>query len=366
MVSVFINGKYLAQRTTGVQRVAASLVHALDDLPAAGGAPWVLLHPRGVPVPALRRLQAVAVGWSGMPLHLWEQLALPWAARRGLLINLAGSAPGLANWQVCQVHDAAVYDIPVAYTRCFTAWYKSLFVWLAWRKVQFLTVSEYSRQRLVHHLRIDDSRITVLFNGCDHLDAVPADGRVLQRFGLVDAPFFVAVASANPSKNLPRLLQAFGRLGQVAGCRLVLVGGDNGAVFRKADDAASARQPGVVHTGVISDAALKALYQHATALVMPSLYEGFGLPVVEAMRLGCPVLAADAAALPEVCAGAALAFDPLSVDAMAVAMARVLADAPLRQGLRQAGQARAAGLGWRLTATRLQQQVQHALQVGRP
>lgn len=363
MVPVFVNGKYLAQRTTGVQRVAASLVQALDALPATAAAPWVLLHPRGVPVPALRRLRAVAVGWRGMPLHLWEQLALPWAARSGLLVNLAGSAPGLSKRQVCQVHDAAVYDIPVAYTRCFTAWYKPLFHWLAWRKVQFLTVSEYSRQRLVHHLRIDDSRITVLFNGCDHLDAVPADERVLQRLGLVDTPFLLAVASRSPAKNLPRLMQAFARLPADRGCRLVLVGGGNDTVFRPAGEAASTSQRGVVHAGTVDDAALKALYRHATALVVPSLYEGFGLPVVEAMRLGCPVLAAEAAALPEVCAGAALAFDPLSVEAIADAMARVLADASLRQRLRQAGLARTAGLSWQRAAGQLQQFVEQA---GRP
>lgn len=360
-MTVYLNGKFIAQATTGVQRVAACLLQALDGLPAASTRGWVLLHPGGTTPPALRHIRSRPLGPAGLPLHLWEQLALPWAARDGWLLNLAGSAPALARRQLCQVHDAAVFDNSVTYTRQFGWWYRCIFLWLARRKVQFLTVSEFSRQRLMHHLPLSADHIQVLGNGADHLDHIAPAPQVLDRLALHGVPYLLAVASHSPGKNLPRLLQAFADLPATLGCKLVLVGDGNGRVFRDSQDLPNL--PNVLRTGRISDAELKALYQHATALVMPSLYEGYGLPAVEAMRLGCPVVAADAAALPEVCGGAALLVDPLSTAAITAALQQVLNEAPLRQRLREAGHRRSAPLTWQRASRRL---VAWVDEMGRP
>lgn len=326
MTAVFVNGKFTAQRTTGVQRVAACLSRSLRA-----------------------RLLRPPAGTAS--LHLWEQAALPWAARRGLLVNLAGAAPWFASRQVCLLHDAAVFDRPEAYTRPFVAWYRRLFRHLARSSAELLTVSAFSRQRLALHLGVDPSRLTVLPNGADHLDAVVADAAALERHGLVGTRYLLAVASANPTKNLPALLDAYARLAPDGARRLVVVGGRNAAVFA---DGARPDPPGVVRTGAIDDAALKALYQHATALVFPSTYEGFGLPLLEAMACGCPVAASSAAAMPEVCGDAALYFDPGSVDAIEAALRNLLDDADLRARLRAAGRLRAARFRWCDSAERLQ------------
>jgi glycosyltransferase involved in cell wall biosynthesis len=220
-----------------------------------------------------------------------------------------------------------------------------------------LTVSAFSRQRLAACVGQAQQRFAVIPNGAGHLDAIGADADVLGDTEPIDGRFLLAVASANPSKNLARLVEAFGRLDPSQGLRLVIVGGSNSRVFANAGLPAI---EGVLRLGAVDDAGLKALYGRALALVVPSLYEGFGLPPLEAMACGCPVAVARAAALPEVCGDAALYFDPLSVQDIAVALQRLADDERLRDTLRQAGRARAAAFTWRAAGQRLRDEMRDA------
>ncbi len=342
MTTTYINGKFTVQRQTGVQRVARELVLALDALAPAGR--WILLRPPGGGALKLRCIEQRVVRTGGLPLHLWEQVALPWEARDGLLLSLAGSTPLLARRQAAVLHDAAVFDHPHAYTWLFVAWYRMLFRRLARHAERLFTVSSFSEARLSSALLVAQGRFTVLPNGCDHMRAIVADPTCLLRHGLVARRFLLAVASANPTKNLGALLSAFATLPNADGLLLVIVGGHNERVFSSAGDLAD--PPGVIRTGALNDRCLKALYEAAVALVFPSLYEGFGLPPLEAMACGCPVAAAWAASIPEVCGEAARYFDPVSAEAMAAAMHDVLHDADLRQRLLVLGRERAASYSW--------------------
>jgi glycosyltransferase involved in cell wall biosynthesis len=353
--STYLNGKFTAQRTTGVQRVAARLIQALDAQLTTGDAnTWVLLCPPGGDAPPLRHIAVCHIGPPGLPLHLWEQAVLPLAARRGLLVNLAGAAPYFAARQVCMLHDAAVFDCPQAYTRTFVAWYRLLFRRLARSAARLLTVSAFSQARLALHLGLAPAQIGVLRNGCEHLDGIVADDSVLARHGLADTRFLLAVGSANPSKNLAALVAAYAQLPADAAQRLVIAGGGNERVFAAGD---APDPPGLVRTGAVGDAQLAALYRHATALIFPSLYEGFGLIPLEAMRCGCPVAAARAAAIPEVCGDAVLYFDPHSVRAITDAMQRLLSDATLREQLRHDGEQHARDFRWSDAAALLRAEV---------
>jgi glycosyltransferase involved in cell wall biosynthesis len=340
---MYLNGKFVAQRTTGVQRAASCLVAAIDGL-LPPGADWVLLCPAGHAAPALNTIRVREVGWRGQSLHLWEQLSLPWAARDGRLVSLAGSAPLLARRASAMIHDAAVFDRPEAYAPLFRHWYRFLFRRLARRGTRLLTVSAFSRGRLARALAVDEQGVAVIPEGSDHLAGVAPDERVLARLGLKSGDFLLAVASDNPTKNLAALVAAFGRRGVCEPSRLVIVGGRNDRVFAAGQGPVD--PPGVVRGGPVSDAELKALYGNATALLFPSTYEGFGLPPLEAMACGCPVGAADAAAIPEVCGDAALYFDPACVEAMTTSMERLGSDADLRESLRARGRARAASFRW--------------------
>ncbi|HMO45600.1 MAG TPA: glycosyltransferase family 1 protein [Rubrivivax sp.] len=350
-MTIYLNGKFTAQRTTGVQRVAAQLVRSLD---ARAAGRWVLLCPPGGQLPQLRRIEARSVGPAGLPITLWEQFVLPWAARGGVLLNLAGAAPALARLQLCLLHDAAVFDHPEAYTRRFAAWYRWLFRRVARRALALATVSKFSRERLALALQVDPSRIALAPNGADHLDAIDPDDGVLDRHGLRGQRYLLAVGSDNPTKNHAALLAAFARLPAEPGLRLVMVGGRHAAVFADpADGGRYADPPGVIRTGELGDAELKSLYVHALALVFPSLYEGFGLPPLEAMACGCAVAASRAASLPEVCGDAALYFDPHDIGGMAEAMRRLCVDEALRATLRAAGSRHVAGCTWSASASAL-------------
>jgi len=343
VVSFFINGKFTAQHTTGVQRVAGQLVRALDRRLAlqGGAARYELLVPPGVALPGLQHIGTGVVA-GDRRLAVWEQVHLPRAARNGMLLNLAGSAPAWCGPQACFMHDAAVFDHPDAYSLTFRSWYRFLFRRLARTARSLFTVSAFSQERLASMLGVPASRVHLVPNGADHLASTEPDLSIVTAHGLDQHPFLLAVGSASPTKNMDALAQAWARLHRPE-ARLVVVGGGNPVVFASRG---IVQGPGVLQFGHIADAQLKALYQRAAGLVFPSLYEGFGLPPLEAMACGCPVAVSNVASMPEVCGDAALYFDPTSVPAMIDAMRALLDDAALRDSLRERGHRRAALFRW--------------------
>lgn len=344
-----INGRFGAQRITGVQRVAHGLLGALDACGRLPG-PWQLLSPAGVSWPALARIELVVQGFPPGAGHPWEQWAVASSAARGArVLNIAGSGPWFGGAQVSWLHDAAVFDQPEAYRPGFVRWYRALFRHRAQRGDLLVTPSEHARERLAHHLQVPVTRLHVLPHGADHLDAVVAEPDLLARLGLEPGRYWLCVASRNPNKNLPRLLRAHARSG--AGLPLVLVGAIHPRVF--ADVASPTAVIGVKLLDQATDADLKALMQGARALLMPSIVEGFGLPALEAMRLGCAVMAARAGALPEVCGAAALYVDPLSEDSVAEGLAQLARDDALVARLREAGRQHAGPATWSRAAASL-------------
>jgi len=353
MRTLFINGKFLAQRVTGVQRLAGGLVLALDRLLARTGTDdrWVLLCPPGAAVPRLERIEVRHVGPRVGGLHLWEQLVLPVVTAGRTLLNLAGPAPLLKRNQVCMIPDAAVFDQPQAYTRAFGTWYRLLFRSASRSARLLLTISEFSKRQLTAALGSRARPLHVVYCAASHMQDVRPDPAVLERLGLSGKPYLLAVGSLNPTKNLAALTAAFLALADDE-LRLVLVGGSNAAVFSGATPH-PIEDHRILSTGPIDDAQLTALYAGALAFVFPSLYEGFGLPPLEAMSFGCPVVSSNAASMPEICGDAALYFDPTSVPDISRALAQITADPSLRDGLRQRGDSRVTLFTWDNAARQL-------------
>jgi glycosyltransferase involved in cell wall biosynthesis len=217
-----------------------------------------------------------------------------------------------------------------------------------------MTVSGFSRQRLSAVLGVAPARLALVTLGGDHLGAVAADDAALATLGLRQRPFFLAVGSNSPTKNHASLLAAYAQWTQGAtepAAALVLVGGRNARVFARA--ATAPDPPGVLRVGAQSDAVLKSLYGHAIALVFPSSYEGFGIPPLEAMLQACPVIAASAASLPEVCGEAALYVDPQDTVALALALQQVAQDGAVRQRLQEAGSIHVKRYAWASSARQL-------------
>ena len=216
------------------------------------------------------------------------------------------------------------------------------------RARRLIAVSEHTRDTVVRALRVDPARVAVTYEAADPPGAVEPDTSVLARHGL-DSPFFLYVGAAYPYKNLARLIDAFAQLG--GDHKLVLAGDqeDFGPALRERAAGAGLGER-VVFPGRVSAAELAALYDAALAYVFVSLSEGFGLPGLEAMSAGLPVVAASAGSLPEIYGEAAKYCDPLDVEAIVEALAQVAEDEDLRSRLGDLGRRRAAQFSWAKTA----------------
>jgi glycosyltransferase involved in cell wall biosynthesis len=346
---IAINGRFLTQGMTGVQRFATEIVAAADALAAAGAWPAArVLHPPGARDAGLRGFHAEVVGKRGG--QAWEQIDLPRALGGDFLINLGNTAPVVAgSRQAVVIHDAGAFDTPESYSFAFRSWYRLLQKRLARGGATLLTVSAFSRGRIAAALGVDEATIGVLPEGGEHVLRIPADGAVLARHGLQTARYALVVGNPAAHKNLSALSAAATVLGQ-HGLVLAVAGAADPAVFR-AGGGVAAEAARVL--GRVSDAELRALYENALCLIFPSRYEGFGLPPLEAMVCGCPVIAAHAGAVPEVCGPAALWFDPAQTSSLQEAVLRLIEEDGLRDGMRSAGLTQAAEFTWDRAARRL-------------
>ncbi len=347
--TTFVNGRFLAQPLSGVQRYAREMVRALDRRPDAA-ARYVLLVPRGADAADLD-LRAIPVRpIAGGPGHLWEQTALAWAARRGRLLSLGGAGPILHPRHLAVIHDAAVFRHPEHFRRGYAAFHRLLGRMLA-RRATLATVSRFSQRELAEVLHLPRDAVTVVPNGADHLARNQPDDAALARLDLVGRPYFVALGNLAPNKNIDVMIRALGRLPD-PDLRLVLIGAAAPAVF---DAALQTRDPRLVFAGRRTDAEVATLLAGARALIFASLYEGFGIPPLEAFAHDCPVIASDIPAVREVCAEAALYFDPRDDAALAARMGTVLRSGPERDPARvRAGRDRVALYAWDRSANVLE------------
>jgi glycosyltransferase involved in cell wall biosynthesis len=314
------------------------------------------------PLPGLEHLptRTVALGykpwrmlvWIGQLAHIGFNRLVPNAelfhATEHLLPPLAGIPT------VLTVHDLIFRHLP-QHHKPLNRWYLNLTLPLyCCRATHIIAVSEQTKRDLVTAYRLPPEKITVIYEAANpRFCPQPAEAVAIvrERYHLPER-YLLFVSTIEPRKNLTRLLTAFERVHQARLTDALVIVGKRGWLYDNFFAAVehSPSRKAVIFPGYVADADLPAVYAGAQALAFPSLFEGFGLPVLEAMACGTPVVCSNSSSLPEIAGNAAFLVDPLDTDALADALGRMLQDGSLREQLRMRGSAQAMQFSWERAA----------------
>ena len=336
MQKIKLNGRFYSHtHPTGMQR------YALEMVSRVGGGLEIVR-----PGPSLK---------GGMG-HLWEQAYLPVAARKSLLWSPNNTGPVAVSRQVVTIHDLIPLDHPEWFSPRFVALYRWLLPRLVHKAQHLVAISEFTRLRLIEGLRVDSSKITVIPNGVDKAFRPQTPERINQvrkALNLGDKPYVLCVGSVEPRKNLKGLLAAWAQLPfNIRKEYNLVLAGKSGRKEVFGDAGLDHVPEGAMFTGYVAQEDLPPLYSGAAVFAYPSLYEGFGLPPLEAMASGVPVVTSNNSSIPEVVGDAGVLVDPSDTQSIAEGLFRLMSREDLRKDYSRRGIERAASLSWDVSAER--------------
>jgi len=343
---VVINARFLTQTITGVQRFAIEICRLLQDLipEIRFVAPDNIIHPD-----LAAELNVETYG--KLSSHFWEQLELPLYLRRlgnPLLVNLCNTAPVYYNNKVVCIHDLSSFINPQWFSKSFATVYKIILPQIARSSKKIITVSNFSKDSLHSILNIPKTDIEVIYNGVSENFISNNTLTSVNKYG----HYILSVSSIEPRKNLKNLIQAF-KLADITGIKLVIVGAGS-KVFNDPDLKMLVQdREDIIFTGYLSDTNLAEVYQKARLFVYPSLFEGFGIPPLEAMYCGCPTIVSNTSSLPEVCGDASYYVNPLEPNEIAQAIKLLAENEEIRKTLILKGLKRARTFNWKNSAEKL-------------
>jgi glycosyltransferase involved in cell wall biosynthesis len=303
---VIINARFLTQPVTGVQRYAIELSLLLKQLDPA----IEFVCPKNIEQHNIfEQLNARIIGKRTG--HLWEQIDLPGYLRaqgNPLLVNLGSTAPICYKNKIVTLHDITYIRYPQSFSIKFRIWYHFLIPQILRKSLALVTVSEFSKKEISGYFKHLPKDIHVIYN------AVNEQFKTSQVNIKELSPYLLAVSSPNYHKNFTRLINAFVNLRADKKIREnLLVVGESNRSFAKQSYEEASHSPSIHFMGRIKDEDLINLYQNAEAFIFPSLYEGFGIPAIEAQACGCPVLASNAASMPEILKDSVIYFEPTDI-----------------------------------------------------
>jgi len=321
---IYINARFLTQRITGVQRYAIEISKRIKKI-----------HPEIkfiapcniISDDIAKELEVVTIGKNTG--HLWEQYDLPNYLRKNgypTLLNLCNTGPLYYGKIIVTIHDLAFLENPSWFSKSFYWFYKLLIPKLAKKAKRIFTVSQFSKQEIINKLHISPLKVDVIYNGVNESFSIPK--------GNCKDNFVMYVGSLDPRKNMIRLLTAAKQL--PSELKVVVVGGSAKSFAESTSN--ELLTGNVEFTGYVDDEVLHDLYSKAKAFVYPSLYEGFGIPPLEAQAMGVPILISNIPVFKEVFGDSALYCDPNSVESIGGGLKRIigLSDSQ-REGLLEKG-----------------------------
>jgi glycosyltransferase involved in cell wall biosynthesis len=344
-----INGRFLTQRMTGVQRYAYEIVASLDEISSedsdvARRLGFRLIIPPGADARlALSQIDVRQTKFGSG--HAWDQFVLPWYGTSGVL-SLGNFGPVLARHHIVCIHDANTFIEPESYSRAFGLAYRTLLPLIGRRASRVATVSQFSADMLVKYGICRRENIFIAPNGHEHALRWDAKRAEIPLLKVLKRPYVLLLGSSAKHKNVPVILEQARGL-DAAGIDIVVVGGASSIFSANAPDY---QQANIHHAGYVGDEDLAALYEGALCLAFPSKTEGFGIPPLEAMARGCPVISSNAASLMEVGGNAVAYVDPDNGDGWRDTIISLSRNEGRRATMVSEGRKRAALFSWKSSA----------------
>lgn len=350
---LIINSRFLTQKITGVQRYSVEISKQLSQIfPNT-----TFVSPQNIIQKELaNQFQPEIYGsFSG---HIWEQLELPKYLHKNkspLTLNLGNTAPLFYRNKILVIHDLIYLRNPEWFSKKFTYQYKFLIPKIAKNALKVVTVSEFSKKEIIELLNIPEEKIEVAYNSVSDEFVSYIDKNYKNVYG----DYILAVSSLDPRKNFKNLILAYNKL-NLKDIRLLIVGAKNTKVFGDNElDNIINNNPNITFTGYVSDRELANLYKNAKIFVYTSLYEGFGIPPLEAMACGCPTVVSNISSIPEVCSDAAYYINPHDINNIARGIYEVLNDEKTQQELKLKGLERAKVYSWSKSGKKIAQVIQN-------
>jgi glycosyltransferase involved in cell wall biosynthesis len=343
---LYFNGRVLAVPFGGIPRAAKELITAIDRLITRDVEIGSLIEGEVLLTQArsaIPNLQSIRQRRAGLLRGIiWEQIELPIIARDGVLISFSNYNAIMHPRNITMIHSAQSMIMPESYSLVDRFINSTMLPLVGKTSKQVLTVSQFSKEILGNYHIAAEEKIIVTPNGIDHIYRHPGSELTLDRFGLTPGRFVLAQSSTHAHKNIRVLFEAFSRP-ELSDLTLVCMGPASSADF-----AAAGMTPPTnsVFVGPVSDSEMRGLMEAALCFAFPSLTEGFGLPPLEAMAVGCPAVVAPCGAIPEICAEAAIYALPKDATSWCEAITKLRSNADLRQQLIKLGLGRAAKFTW--------------------
>ena len=305
-MKIIVNGRFLTQKLTGVQRVALEILKELDKI--SGNAEIFLAAPQGAIFPEFKNIKRLYVGKKqGV---IWEQTDFCRYVKKekAVSLNLCNSAP-LFGKKIVMLHDVKFKAHPEFFSKKFRLWYSLLFANITKKALKILTVSEFSKSEILKYYKKTESEIEVLYNGWQHYLSGEYDASLRESLNIKDNGYCFAMSSLEPNKNLKWIIET---AKSNADETFIVAGGINAKIFaaEKFD-----LPPNVKLVGYVKDPQAKDLIKHCKAFIFPTFYEGFGIPPLEAMSEGVKkVIVSDTAVMHEIYGDSVIYVNPEKYD----------------------------------------------------